>query len=195
MLFITYPRSGVNFITRAMMNQTGLAIHYQHSFDGRQHTEKDVDESEDYIVNIVRDPKESMASWISMQYEGEDNDLIKNGHKKMLKARIIPRYIKMYEKLLSFNNVVFIDYKDFNQIDKLLSKLYKVLQITPITNEPVNKTIVDNKNLELGEDGYLLSSKKTTRYLEILKDIEDQDLSACYDLYHKALARCIKLDN
>jgi hypothetical protein len=194
MIFITYPRSGVNFITRAMSQQTGIPIHYQHSFDAGQHTDKEIDGTEDCLINIVRDPKESMASWISMQYEGEDKDLIKNGHEKMLRARIIPRYIKMYDRLLSFNNVIFINYKDFDQIDKLLFRLYETLNIVPLNNNKIDKTFINNENLKINEK-YLLSSKNTSKYLEILKSLSNYDLSECYDLYHMALERCLKLDN
>jgi hypothetical protein len=198
MIFITYPRSGVNFITKAIEQQTGQKIQYQHSFSAGEwmgFLHKNVDELEDYIINIVRDPKESMASWLSMQYEVNDENLIKNGYEKILKANFIPMYIKMYEKLLSLNNTVFINYKDFNKIDKLLLKLYKILKIIPITNDLVNKNIVNNENLKLRESGYILSSKKNIKYLEIFNYIEYQNLSLCYDLYYKALDRCIKLDN
>lgn len=197
MIFITYPRSGVNFITKAIEQQTGYKISYQHSFDIQQwigYRDRPVDESEDYIINIVRDPKESMASWLSMQYEVNDDSLINNGHKKMLRAKSIPKYINMYRKLLSFNNVIFINYEDFSQIDRLLMHLYKILDIRPLTNEAVNKQSIDTENSKLG-DKYLLSSKENPTYLEVLKTLENYDLSKCYDLYYQALSKCIKLDN
>jgi hypothetical protein len=198
MIFVTYPRSGVNFITTAIEQQTGQKIQYQHGFSlGKRGSfiDRHVDESEDYIINIVRDPKESMVSWLSMQYEVNDENLIKNGYEKILNANFIPMYIKMYEKLLSLNNTVFINYKDFDKIDKLLLKLYEILKIIPTTSDLVNKNIVDDQNLKLKESGYILSSKKTIKYLEIFSYIEYQNLSLCYDLYYKALDRCIKLDN
>jgi hypothetical protein len=197
MIFITYPRSGVNFITKAIEQQTGHIIKYQHSFNAGEwigYRDRQVDESEDYIINVVRDPVESMASWLSMQYEVKDNSLINNGHAKMLKAKSIPKYINMYRQLLSLNNVIFINYKDFSQIDKLLLKLYEILNIKIIKNESIDKNLIDNENLKLG-DKYLLSSKKNPTYLEVMDTLKDYDLSKCYELYYKALDRCIKLDN
>jgi hypothetical protein len=197
MIFITYPRSGVNFITKAIEQQTGHEIQYQHSFNVGEWVgfrDREIDESEDYIINIVRDPMESMASWISMQYEINDTPLLNNGHEKMLKAKSIPKYTNMYRKLLDLNNVVFINYQDFNEIDKLLFKLYEILNIKTIKNEFVDKHSINNENMKLG-DKYLISSKNTSTYLKVLDSLKDQDLSQCYELYYKALDRCIKLDN
>jgi hypothetical protein len=195
MIFITYPRSGVNFITKAIEQQTGQQIQYQHSFNAGEwigFKDREINKSEDYIINIVRDPVESMASWLSMQYEVGDTPLIKNGHEKILKAKSIPKYINMYHKLLSLNNVVFINYNDFNRIDKILLKLYEILNIETIKNETINKDFIDSENLKLGSK-YLLSSKTTPRYLEVLDTIKNYDLFKCYELYYQALDRCIKI--
>lgn len=195
MIFITFPRSGVNFITTAIKYQTGVSIGYQHDFyaaAGKGETTRLIDHSEDYIINIVRDPAESMASWISMQYQFNDEPLIDNGYIKITKAKHIPKYINLYRKLLSYNNVIFIDYADLrDNTQQILNKLYKILNLKANNMELSNiKEILANNMIN---QEYLSTSKNINNYQDILDTLKIMDLSKCYTLYRKALSRCIKI--
>lgn len=197
MIFITFPRSGVNFITTAIKHQTGVTINYKHDFYNESENEKLttlIDESEDYIINIVRDPIESMASWISMQYNFDDHPLIVNGYVKVTRAQHIPKYINLYKKLLSYNNVIFINYKDLKEHTQLvLNNLYKVLDISIINNELDLDDIKQYIENNMKSEPYLYSSKNNDQYLEIKNTLNNMDLSECYAIYHQALDKCIKI--
>jgi hypothetical protein len=194
MIFITYPRSGVNFVTEAINLQTGIKISYQHDFvefywDNNK-VDKDVDESEDVIITIVRDPKDSMVSWLSMQYELNDTPLINNGFTKIIKSKSIPKYKKLYNKLLSLNNVIFINYDDLYNINDLLQNLYKILNLKVI-DDSLDIGRINTKNKTVND--YLITSKDSFKYKEYKNIISNIDLSECYDLYYKALDKCIKI--
>jgi hypothetical protein len=194
MIFITYPRSGVNFVTEAINLQTGIKISYQHDFVefywDNNRVDKDVDESEDVIITIVRDPKDSMVSWLSMQYELNDTPLINNGFTKIIKSKSIPKYKKLYNKLLSFNNVIFINYDDLYNINDLLQNLYKILNLKVI-DDSLDIDRINTKNKTVND--YLITSKDSFKYKEYKNIISNIDLSECYDLYYKALDKCIKI--
>jgi hypothetical protein len=179
MLFISYPRTGVNFITTAIEQQTGVKIPYQHTIDTK----------ESKLLNIVRDPKESIVSWMTMQYFLDDPILHNNSHNKIIKNFAIPKYVKMYDFLLK-NDVVFINYKDYDKIDVLLLKLYEILDISPTKNAILHEEI-DKQNSSLKD--YLITSKNQDRYQEIKEDIEHIELDTCYQYYDLALKRCLSL--
>ena len=179
MIFISYPRTGVNFITTAIEQQTGIKIPYQHTLDTDEKT----------ILNIVRDPKESITSWIAMQYFLKDPMLFNNTNNQIINNFAIPRYIKMYDFLLN-NNAIFINYKDYDKIDILLPKLYDILKLTPI-KDAVNSDQVHQKNSSLKD--YLITSKNQEKYEVIKQDIENSDLRKCYEKYYIALDKCIIL--
>lgn len=194
MIFITYPRTGANFMSRVIYFQTNVNIPIQHGFldvySGGAKFDKKVNNSEDIIINIVRDPKDSIISWASMVYDQDEELLIKNGFKKLVKTNYITKYKKLYQELLLLNNVVFIDYEDLSNIKKLLESLYIILNLKAINNDvDINKINEINKTIE----NYLVSSKNSTKYKEYKETIKDIDLLECYDLYNKALNRCIKI--
>lgn len=197
MIFITFPRSGVNFITRAIAEQTGVSIEYQHNFYatlGKGQTTRLIDSTEDYIINIVRNPADSMASWLSMQYERDDTSLINNGYIKITKTIHIPKYINLYKQLFSHDNVIFIDYNDFNDnLHLILKKLYKILKLEIINNHLDVEHLKISMINEAKEKYYLYGSKNYSKYQEIRETLDTIDLSQCYDLYYKALERCIKI--
>lgn len=197
MIFVTFPRSGVNFITTAIEHQTGVSIHYQHDFyaaSGKGQATRLIDESEDYIINIVRDPVESMASWISMQYNFDDHPLINNGYLKVTKAQHIPKYINLYKKLLSYNNVIFINYNDLKEKPQLvLNHLYDILKLKVNTSKLDLSDIKNKISQKMEDHPYLSSSKLMPDYEEIKETISLINLSECYSLYYQSLEKCIKI--
>jgi len=187
MILVTYPRTGVNFLFEAIKFKTGVEIE-----DGRH---QEVTHQQN-IINVVRDPKESMISWISMADDYEDPNIKNNTFDSLVKVILETKYIKMYNFLLS-RDTIFINYKDFSKIDSVIEYICNKLGLEIINNQPINQEEIHKINrVKLkDEGGYLLTSKDTAKYQEYKEKIDSLDLSKCYDLYYKALDRCIKLDN
>lgn len=175
MIFITYPRSGVNFLSNAIALKTIVRIKYSHE----EYTDDNV------ILNIVRDPVESFTSCAAMNDFNKDINAEINVYAKN-------KYINMYKFLLS-KDTIFINYKDLSQIDNLVEKISEILKLR-CDLKPLN---VDLAKLvyepEQYPGWYYSTSKKNPKYKEYNKIIKSLDLSECYDLYYKALNRCIKI--
>jgi len=186
MLFVSYPRTGVNFLSNAIEFKTGVKIKYTHS----HHVDDKV------ILNIVRDPKDSMISWISMMDHHGDKGVKNNDLNSLIEVIAKNKYISMYKFLLSLDTI-FINYHDFNNIDKLIYSISNILNIScndkKINKEEIYQSINSKENFI--SHGYLVTSKSTNEYLYYKDKIDKIDISECYDLYYKALDRCIKLDN
>lgn len=185
MQFITYPRTGVNFMVEAIKMQTGLEIKYSHI---------EFFEGDDLLINIVRDPSESIASWISLAIFREDSVIKNNDLNSVVNLRAKNKYINMYNFLLSNNNTIFINYKDFLNIDELMIKLCDILNINIVNKldiDKVNDIVLEKSNRLKAK--YLLTSKKEEQYIEIYNKIKKIDLTECYDLYNQALDKCIKI--
>jgi hypothetical protein len=186
MIFVSYPRTGVNFLSNSIEIKTGVKIKYTHS----HHVDDKI------ILNIVRDPKDSMVSWISMMGSHGDPGVKNNDFNSVIEVIAKNKYISMYKFLLSLDTI-FINYHDFNNIDKL------IYTISNILNLPYKDTLIDKKQIYSSinskenfiSKGYLITSKNTEGYLDYKEKISEIDLSECYDLYYKALKKCIKLDN
>jgi hypothetical protein len=171
----------------AIKMQTGTNIRHTHA--------EYVDEDE-LLINIVRDPLESIASWISLAIFRNDYVLKNNKLDNVVYSIAKNKYINMYNFLLSKENTIFINYKDIDNIEKLMIKLCDILKLK-ITNKLVIDDINKN-NLNRSEEfnaKYLITSKTRPEYEDIYNRLKSLDFTELYSLYNKALDRCIKLDN
>jgi hypothetical protein len=178
---MTYPRTGVNFLQESIKQKTNHNIEFNHAEFS----------TEEIIINIVRDPKESMISWISMMDTFGDKGIKKNNFDKLVNLIMIKKYINMYNFLLS-RDTVFVNYKDFNNIDNLIIKLCNLIDLKVVNTKTINIKQIDSIN-SLKEGGYLTSSKNTDIYNIYKKKFQNVNLLECYDLYNRALDKCIKI--
>lgn len=181
MIFLSYPRTGVNFLCKAIEYKTKVRIDYNH----------ETYTNENIVLNIVRDPKESITSWITMSNMNQERALKNNNIDNLVKTIAKNKYISMYKFLLS-RDTIFINYKDLKEIDKLIDAISKKLDI-PCSKIPIDKEEIDKLNEGQRYVGYHLTSKKSLKYNQYKKEIDQIDLSECYNLYYKALNRCIKI--
>jgi len=183
MIFITFPRSGVNFLSNAIELKTKFHIKYSHE----TYTDEDI------ILNIVRNPKKSFTSWLAMKDRNIKTSQIKNDTINLINKYAKNTYIDMYKFLLS-KDTIFINYHNLSQIDKLVEKISEILKI-PCDTKPLDldeaRKVYESK---LHKGTYYVTSKENPKYEEYKKYVDDMDLSECYDLYYQALDRCFKLD-
>lgn len=173
-ILISFPRSGGNFLLDYIKSQSRIKISYQH------HT----DTSKKIIMSIVRDPIDSLASLITMQYFFGGKLLLTNKLEDVVTNFSIPHYLNLYNFLLS-KDTIFINYKDFSDMDKLMPKLYNKLNIK-------NYSYDDDMDEPGGIDkGYLATSKNQENYEEVKNILKNINMDKCYDVYKKALDRCI----
>jgi hypothetical protein len=187
MLFVTYPRTAVNFMIGAIRIQTGVDIKYTHA---------EFVDTDDLLINIVRDPVESIASWLSLAIFRNDHVLKNNKLESVVGLIAKSKYTNMYNFLLSKEDTIFINYKDIDNIEQLMKKLCDILKL-----EIINELVVDDvnkRNLDKSKHfdaKYLITSKTHPEYEEIYNKIKHIDFTELYALYNRALDRCIKLDN
>jgi hypothetical protein len=178
---MTYPRTGVNFLQESIKQKTDCTIEFNHAEFS----------TEEVIINIVRNPKESMISWISMMDTYGDEGIKKNNFDKLINLIMVKKYINMYNFLLS-RDTIFVNYKDFNNIDNLVIKLCNIVDLKVLNTEIINEEEIHKIN-SLKEGGYLISSKNTDLYNMYKEKFDSVDLAECYTLYKKALDRCITI--
>jgi hypothetical protein len=184
MIFITFPRSGVNFLSKAIELKTKVRIKYSHE----TYTDEDI------ILNIVRDPKESFTSWLTIDDRNIQTSQIKDNTDNLINKYAKNTYIDMYNFLLS-KDTIFVNYKDLLEIDRLIEKISEILKI-PCDSKPLDfNAALKVYEGKLHNKAYYVTSKDNPKYEEYKKNVEDIDLSECYNLYYQALDRCLKLDN
>jgi hypothetical protein len=179
MMLIGFGRNAGNFLVHKMHYETGANIQYTHTLV-----------EDDIIINIVRDPLDSIASKISLN-QTIIFDIEKEKYIKYATDELITYYTGIYDVLLkSKNKVIFIKYEDINN-PLLFNKLYKMLNLSIITREADFNFTESSKLIK----DYQITSKQNHNYENIKNTLLKLDLSKCYDSYYKALDRCIKLDN
>jgi hypothetical protein len=181
-ILTTYPRSGSHFFHKAFLLLTGIHIDKTHDITKTKHK---------YIINISRDPAESIASWIIMQKHF--HNLINN--ENYIKLVCVPRYIKFQSNIIISANFI-INYLDL--------KLQPDIVVKDIANKTNSPLIVDSLNVNKAEkmldeisnknNLYLKTSSTFKEYPLILENLKKYNLDMCYDLYYKSIERSIKYD-
>ena len=184
---VSYPRTGANFLAKCIKEQTNLDIPVTHFLEDAK-----------YIINIVRRPEDSIASLVTMGIEANKYDIKKkyqytNAPKSSIDQEIyhlINYYNIMYDFLIK-HNAIFIKYEDFNNINLLMLKLYQKLDINFSSIKEINSVDIMSK-LNLGSE-YLLTSKESHKYTEVLDIMSGHDFDSCNTRYYSILNKCIDL--
>jgi hypothetical protein len=175
MILIGFGRNGGNFLIHKIYHETGANIAYTHTLV-----------EDDIIINIVRNPLDSISSRISMN-QTINFDIKKEDYIKYTKSEWIPYYKKVYEVLLkSKNKVIFIKYEDLNN-PLLFNKLYQILNLSIINHKKDFNFMESSKPIK----NYQITSKHNPNYENIKNTISELDFSPCSTLYNEALKKCI----
>jgi hypothetical protein len=166
---VTIPRTGSHYLQERLLQHTGVLIQKYH------------DPQPTKIITIARDPKDTLASDLSMSsfFYGIDN--IKEDIKN-----IIPVVQTLSEYLL--NADIIIDYDD------LIHFPYETTKA--LANAIGAKMEVDTYKTKILDDpknGHMISSKNFGEYQNIRTLLDAYDFSGLYDIYHKMLAKAIDI--
>jgi hypothetical protein len=162
---LTFPRSGSVFFMNAT-SLPGLS---------RTHDPKEIPKNSQ-VIGILREPEESIASYLVMlNYLGASLDI-----KELIKS-----YKLVYEYYLS-NNCILILNEDLRDNPKeIINKIFEPLEKFNVFNEKNSKKYPTEK--------YLKSSKTMSSYEQTLKEIKLINLSEIKLLYEKAKEKAIKV--
>ncbi len=182
---VGYPRCGERFLSHNYGNLTGTYADISHDINF-------IENNPTPIVAVVRDPLDSLTSSLAMGFyqQKEVYDYTKGPAIDLS----IYRYIRFYEKLLTLDNIIFVDFKD------VISKIIPVIKY--LANEfnhnyEYGKIASQQEIFELSpkESLYIPTSKNLPGYQEMYNDFKAKDLSRVYDLYRQSLDRCIIISN
>jgi hypothetical protein len=167
-MLLTYPRSGSHYLKELINQKTGTILKATHD------KEKVFD---NYIISIIRNPKDTLKSKYAMQAHYEA-DKIFNYYSD--------DYHVFYKHLID-NASILINYNDLiNETDKLIEYLFDYFNL--VDNGSVYKT-----NLKDYEGSkYLVSSKTSDAYKNI--DMYQFDLTECNKIYDLCLSKCIDIN-
>jgi len=181
-LLATYPRSGqhlfVDYFKHKIEKDSFNVLESTHSMD--------ISHDFDKKITIVRNPLDSISSWVSMEMHYENikkirphddvNILIESGKKD---------FLLFYNYALK-NIDYFIDYELFIKYpDEVLIDIANKFGLKFNFNANYANTIKDKPELR-----HITSSKKTEKYEEIFSIVKRYDLKQCENLYNQALEKC-----
>ena len=169
----TFPRSGQHFLREHIAQRFSL--------ENFKYTHEEEKNKEYITITIIRNPLESIASWVAMQnyYDKEiDNDkIIKNI--KLCQVK----YKKFYKYILSNVNII-IDYNYLNSnTEDIIQYIGQKINIIPNNNNVV-LNIKDEYNKK-----HIVSSKKNKEYDLILNITNKIDMKNEFELYNLALKK------
>jgi hypothetical protein len=180
-VLLTFPRSGVNYFVNYFYQSSSKLIssfHEYHQFESfvnaKNKNNKDYD-----LCTIIRNPLDTIVS-SSLLAENFKKDL-----KKEILIDIVNETAERYN-LFYKNNIVkmkyIINYDDFIENPKLTIKTFG--NFFGIKTKEVE--YVDNL-FDSPKAGYLVSSKNTKHYNEVLNISKNTNLKECTYLYNLAL--------
>ena len=171
---LTFPRSGSRFF----MISTQV--------DGMQnsHYVSDIKTQPNAVIGIVRDPIESLTSYLAMLDHFQEPKFL--GNYSVIEDK--KRWIDLYKEVYSYyvNNECFLilneDLRNYPQ--KTINGLLENFNLFNFFNAK-NSNRTPNEN-------YLLTSKNTKNYAKIMEMLKEENLEELYDLYNKAKERAIR---
>lgn len=170
---ITYPRSGANYLQNLLFNKTGKHIPYSHTIDY-------INEDNSIIIAIARDPFDSIHSHVTMKKHYYPEQSFNHS------------YVAHYNDIYTFsyhNADIVIDYRELiKNPDKVLLSVCSVLGFEENSGSHALEILSDKKEID-----YLVSSKTSKEYKN--KHFTIEEISDCYEPYHKLLSRAIDLTN
>jgi hypothetical protein len=169
----TYPRSGQHFLKEHLEQRFFL--------ENFKYTHEEEENKECTTITIIRNPLESIASWVAMQnyYDKKTNHFLIIKNIKFCQAK----YNKFYKYILS-NVDIIIDYNYLN------SNTEDIIQYIgqKIKNVPNNNNVVLNIKDE-PDRKHIVSSKKNQEYDFILNITKKIDMKNEFELYNLALKK------
>jgi hypothetical protein len=165
---VTIPRTGSHYLQERLLQHTGVLIHKYH------------EEQPTKIITIARDPKDTLASDLSMSsfFHGNYND-------RTIHATIRTVY-KLY-KYISKADII-IDYDDLVNFPYETTKaLADALGVDMKTDIYKTKILDDPKN------GHMISSKNFGEYQDIRTRLDSYEIPGLYDIYHKMVEKAIDI--
>lgn len=185
-LLTTYPRTGRHILTANL----------EHSLDMQLESGHDLLITKDHElkITIVRDPVDSITSWVCMELHFEDISPTKNPQPVdfYIKAAIT-EFIVFHSYALK-NIDIFIKYEDVvDNMDKIINYLSKTYGINK-TNELMDHKIVSDLSRR-----HIVTSKPYSKYDDVLEEVlhskEHGELgsSKVMEYYNLCLEKCIVL--
>ena len=174
----TFPRSGSTFFYKNLLNYVDNSeIIKHHSTDIIKFLENET------IITIVRDPKDSISSIMTMKF----NSNIKDKEYDFIYEKEFLYFYNLYIKHLNFylNNLNKITVFKFEEVIEDVHKVIRsVLDISNSRNSQNFITILPESS---SENGFLNTSKNNENYKNFINFINTKDLSLLYDLYNKLI--------
>ncbi len=165
---VTYPRSGANYLSNLLLNDSGHEIKYFHKPENPDR----------FIITVARDPFESIHSHVTMRKHYHPDEGYNKGYNN--------EYKDMYNFLYENANIV-IDYKELIQFpERVLSKIYNDLNLEKNPKDDPSPMPSDNK-----ENTYLRSSKTSNEYGN--EHFKREEISDCYEPYNRLLSRAVSV--
>lgn len=165
---VTFPRSGVNYFAEYFCQLTGLYLPRSHD---------PLDAVDKHMFSIVRNPIDTIASSSAMLLTTNNNLNFENSIKN-----ISNYYYTFYNQIINQRSNMLVGYDNFianpsNTVVNFIEYLGLDYKIAEYKNELKN------------HDDYIVTSKKTKIYNEVLEYTKKLDLSNHLKEYNIALAR------
>jgi hypothetical protein len=178
-LLITYPRSGQHLLREHILQMLDVECGWTHSLLKKHDFDK--------TITIIRDPKEAMASWISMELYYEEIDPTRKKQTLDFYLEAAKKEYALFYNYAKKNIDIFIQYLDLiDNPKKIILFLSKELKVN-IKNNNFTNTIIDNP-----DSRHLVSSKNVLQYNSVLEKINNVDLKIFEDFYNDLDSMCIK---
>lgn len=184
---LTFPRSGSHFLKHCIKQTTGYEIL-------RLHAPKDAPASY-YKVSVVRNPFDAISSIVSMNRKvfadagNTEDKMYDMGWQINFEIEV---FKSIYTDLLNVIDT-FVKYDDLvNNTEDTIDTLINIFGLTKISELGDYETSYEeaSKNFE----GSIIKTSKILSDYDIVRDsLLDYDLSECYNLYNKALLKCISI--
>ena len=188
-VLLTFPRSGSNYFINYLYQSSSKLIpsfHEYHQFKSFLNTEDKKNNTYD-LCTIVRNPLDTIVS---------DSLLIENFKKDLTKEILIDVVNETAEKYILFykNNILkmkyIIDYNDLIENARLTVKTFgKFFEIKTKEIDYIDN-LFDNPKA-----GYLVSSKKSKYYEDVLDITKNTNLEECLSLYNLALKNKFSIES
>ena len=169
----TYPRSGQHFLKEHLEQRFFL--------ENFKYTHEEEKNKEYTTITIIRNPLESIASWVAMQnyYDKKTDHFLIIKNIKFCQAK----YKKFYKYILSDVDII-IDYNYLNSnTEDIIQHIGQKIKIVPNNNKVV-LNIKDEPDRK-----HIVSSKKNQEYDFILNITKKIDMKNEFELYNLALKK------
>lgn len=168
---VTYPRSGSHYFDRLIYKEAKFHIersHIVHNLLDKDNNKKRT------IVTIVRDPKDSISSYVALEKYLSHCDPPRIN-------QMITEYVLLYSFLYENADYV-VDFEDLVQHPDAVTK--KILNLLDINEENSYQFVTD---IDYNSKNFVESSKELKVYEDV--DLDNFNLELCYFYYNKLLGK------